>query len=73
MSFELHRVGLVHANGQSPGQRALRDVSIRASPGERLAIIGPSGAGKTTLLRILATSIQPTEGGSRCSGAIPGS
>ena len=62
MSFELHRVGLIHANAQSPGQRALRDVSIRANAGERLAIIGPSGAGKTTLLRILAASIQPSEG-----------
>lgn len=71
MSFELHRVGLVHANGQSPGQRALRDVSIRASPGERLAIIGPSGAGKTTLLHILATSIQPTEGRVEVLGRNP--
>jgi phosphonate transport system ATP-binding protein len=71
MSFELHRVGLVHANGQSPGQRALRDVSIRASPGERLAIIGPSGAGKTTLLHILATSIKPTEGRVEVLGRNP--
>ncbi len=62
MSFELDRVGLVHSNGQSQGHRALRDVSISAAPGDRVAIIGPSGAGKTTLLRILATSIQPTEG-----------
>jgi phosphonate transport system ATP-binding protein len=62
MSFELDRVGLIHANGQAQGQRALRAVSISATRGERLAIIGPSGAGKTTLLRILATSIRPTEG-----------
>ncbi len=71
MSFELHRAGLVHASGQSSGQRALRDVSIRAAPGERLAIIGPSGAGKTTLLRILATSIQPTEGRVEVLGRNP--
>jgi phosphonate transport system ATP-binding protein len=62
MSFELDRVGLIHANGQARGQRALRAVSISAARGERLAIIGPSGAGKTSLLRILATSIRPTEG-----------
>ncbi|MGP1678677.1 MAG: phosphonate ABC transporter ATP-binding protein [Burkholderiales bacterium] len=62
MSFELDRVGLIHANGQAQGQRALHAVSIKAARGERLAVIGPSGAGKTSLLRILATSIRPTEG-----------
>lgn len=62
MSFELDRVGLIHGNGQAPGQRALHAVSIKAERGERLAIIGPSGAGKTSLLRILASSIRPTEG-----------
>lgn len=62
MSFELDRVGLIHANGQAQGQRALRAVSISAARGERLAIIGPSGAGKTSLLRILAASIRPSEG-----------
>lgn len=62
MSFELDRVGLIHANGQAQGQRALRAVSVAATRGERLAIIGPSGAGKTSLLRILATSLRPTEG-----------
>ena len=58
MSFELAKVGLVHANGQ----RALRNVSLAAGGGEPLAIIGPSGAGKSSLLRILATSLRPTEG-----------
>jgi phosphonate transport system ATP-binding protein len=58
VSFELARIGLVHANGQ----RALRAVSLAATRGERLAIIGPSGAGKSSLLRILATSMRPTEG-----------
>ncbi len=71
MSFELDRAGLIHANGQAPGQRALRALSIAAARGERLAIIGPSGAGKTSLLRILATSIRPTEGRVSVLGSHP--
>jgi phosphonate transport system ATP-binding protein len=71
MSFALDRVGLVHANGQAQGQRALRAVSIAAARGERLAIIGPSGAGKTTLLRILASSIRPSEGRVSVLGSHP--
>ena len=58
MSFELARIGVIHANGQ----RALRAVTLAAGRGERLAIIGPSGAGKSTLLRVLGTSMRPTEG-----------
>jgi phosphonate transport system ATP-binding protein len=58
VSFELVRIGVIHANGQ----RALRAVTLAAGRGERLAIIGPSGAGKSTLLRVLGTSMRPTEG-----------
>ena len=67
MSFELEKIGLVHANGQ----RALRSVSLAAARGERVAIIGPSGAGKSSLLRLLATSLRPTEGRISVLGANP--
>ena len=58
MSFSLRDIGLVHPNGH----RALQRVSLTATQGERVAVIGPSGAGKTSLLRLLATSLRPTEG-----------
>lgn len=45
------------------GRPLLNDVSLRVSPGDRVALIGPNGAGKTTLLRIILGEI-PAEGGS---------
>jgi putative ABC transport system ATP-binding protein len=41
---------------------ALRDVSLRAAPGEVLAITGPSGCGKSTLLNTIAAIERPDSG-----------
>lgn len=40
----------------------LKDVSFKASPGERLAIVGHTGAGKTTLVNLLMRFYEPQEG-----------
>lgn len=48
---------------KSYGMRpVLRGVSLRAGPGEVVAVLGANGAGKTTLLRVLSTLGKPDEG-----------
>jgi ATP-binding cassette subfamily B protein len=41
---------------------AVRGLSFRLRPGERLALVGENGAGKTTLAKLLARLYDPTEG-----------
>ncbi|HUF12220.1 MAG TPA: heme ABC exporter ATP-binding protein CcmA [Longimicrobiales bacterium] len=41
---------------------ALRGITMRASAGESLMLLGRNGSGKTTLLRVLSTSLAPTRG-----------
>lgn len=49
---------------------ALRDVSVRAQPGEVLGIIGPNGAGKSTLLKLLCGILKPDRGSIRTKGRM---
>jgi NitT/TauT family transport system ATP-binding protein len=44
------------------GVEALRDVSLRLSETDFVALLGPSGCGKSTLLRLIAGLDQPDEG-----------
>lgn len=60
------RRGAIDVEGLRFGHRPDRDdlagVSLRASAGERIAVVGASGAGKTTLARVLAGAL-PVGGG----------
>lgn len=52
----------VHFGHAVRGVRALRDVSLRVQPGERVALVGANGSGKSTLLRLLHGLAEPTGG-----------
>lgn len=53
--------GLLDLRGVGVGT-ALRDVTLRALPGERIAIVGPNGAGKSTLVAVAARLVDPDTG-----------
>ena len=65
MPPELHLKGISRHWG---GRAVLSQVSLRLSPGERVALIGPSGGGKTTLIRLMAGVLRPTEGSIEVDG-----
>ncbi|MBU9697420.1 ATP-binding cassette domain-containing protein [Rhodobacteraceae bacterium HSP-20] len=51
-----------------PEVSALNGVSLRVSPGETVALVGPSGAGKTTILQLLMRFYDPQAGVVRFDG-----
>ena len=49
--------------GDGPGNEwVLEDISFRADPGERLAIVGATGAGKSTIVNLLLRFYDPQRG-----------
>ncbi|MEN3333344.1 MAG: ATP-binding cassette, subfamily bacterial, partial [Blastocatellia bacterium] len=57
--FVFENVGFQY---QGSDRWAVRNVSFRLPPGERVAFVGENGAGKTTLTKLLARLYDPTEG-----------
>ena len=48
--------------GYNPGQVIIRDFSAHVTPGQKIAIVGPTGAGKTTMVKLLMRFYDVTGG-----------
>jgi len=48
-----------------PGQDVLKDVDLHVTPGETVAVVGPTGAGKTTFVSLLSRFYDVPEGRGR--------
>ncbi len=60
-----------HRAATAGAPAALKPVTIAVTPGEQVAVIGPSGAGKTTLLHALACALRPVAGTLELDGIDP--
>lgn len=51
-----------------PEQKLIEDFNLHVSPGQRVAIVGPTGCGKTTLINLLMRFYEVNSGQIRVSG-----
>ena len=58
-TIEFQNVTFAYPDSQIP---ALRNVSFRIEPGERVGILGPIGSGKTTISKLLISLYAPSDG-----------
>lgn len=54
--------------GYNPGQIIIRDFSAHVTPGQKIAIVGPTGAGKTTMVKLLMRFYDVTGGAIQMDG-----
>lgn len=66
-------ISLLSLEGSTTGDReeggpVLEGVSLRAEPGQLIALVGPSGAGKSTITSLVTRFYDPTSGAVRIGG-----
>ncbi len=65
-SVELKDVNFAYANGK----QILHDITLKASSGQKIALIGSSGGGKTTIAQIMV-GFYPLDSGEILYGGVP--
>ncbi len=64
-AIEFSNVTFAYPNQEQP---ALKDVSFRINPGEKVGFIGRIGSGKTTIEKLVLSLYEPTEGAVHIDG-----
>jgi ATP-binding cassette subfamily B protein len=54
--------------GYNPDKPVLKDVSLRASPGQMIALVGATGAGKSTIINLISRFYDVTAGAVKIDG-----
>lgn len=67
-SIEILNLEILYPSSENP---ALLEINMQVSPGETVAIVGPSGAGKTTLVDAILGILDPACGQVLISGVRP--
>jgi putative ABC transport system ATP-binding protein len=62
MQFELKKVDKVYVSSEENKVYGAKNVDLKISEGDFLALVGPSGSGKTTILNLIAGLILPSSG-----------
>ncbi len=60
--IEVQTLSHTYATGTPLARTALRDVTLRITPSERVGVAGHTGSGKSTLMQHLAGLLKPTSG-----------
>lgn len=68
--YRVVRDAVTGVNRRKEPITALQEVTLRAAPGEKIALIGNNGAGKSTLLKVIAGLLRPTRGTVRVQGEM---
>lgn len=67
-SISLRSLEGVTTGDREQGGPVLKGVSLRAEPGQLIALVGPSGAGKSTITSLVTRFYDPTTGAVRIGG-----